>query len=124
MFCSNASAMRNLPATGLTIAEHAIATAFGDEVKQRRANIHADLILLALQPIRSCDATAISRAFVDPQARNQPQDVERRPTDAVRAKLAWRMIRERHMHRLKVCRQLTAFVEQPQELKDIVGVGS
>jgi len=56
------------------------------------------------------------------QSRHQLQNIERRPANAVGALLAWRVVWQRSRDRLEVRVQLTTLVQEPQELKDIIGV--
>src|SRR5262245_25970385 len=95
VFRRHAAALRDLPAERLRAAQGQLAAAAANEIEQCGADVHRDLILLPLVAVGPGDAATVSGALVEPQAGYEPQHIQRRPADPVRAQLAWRMIRQR-----------------------------
>ncbi len=81
-----------------------------DLPEQVGADVHRDLVLLALEPVRAGDAAAARVELANLEPGHQRQQLERRLADPVSLLLAWGVIGDEVVDRLEVERELAAIV--------------
>ena len=116
----NPGAVLDLPPARLAVTGREIAADLAQSAEERLPDGHRDLVLLLLQAVRPSDPTAVSVEVDHLQILNQREQVEGGLADSVPSLLAGRVVGNGQREGLQVRSQLSALVQQEQELAHVV----